>query len=110
MPLETLTADTADLEGPLLLMMDVEWSGPCRLCDATLLRLAQDYEGSVAIARMDADANSEWALSREVDAVPMWLLFHQEIELGRWTGAVPLHRLRRWIKDALGINRKRRKR
>ena len=53
---EVLQADV-----PVLVDFWAEWCGPCRMVAPSLETLAEEYDGRFKVAKVDTNANPEWA-------------------------------------------------
>ncbi len=51
-----------------------EWCGPCRMVTPIIEELANDYEGSVNIGKVNVDHNSDVSMKYQVRSIPTILL------------------------------------
>jgi len=65
------------LEGnaPVVVDLWAEWCGPCRMIGPIIEELAHEYEGQVAIGKMDVDENSDVPAEYGIRNIPTILFF-----------------------------------
>lgn len=74
-----------------LAMVDfwAEWCGPCKMIAPTIEALATEYAGKVKVAKMDVDANGQWAQKYNVRSIPTLLFFKGGQVVDQVVGALP---------------------
>ncbi len=65
------------------------WCGPCKMLAPTIEELAAQYEGKVAVAKVDVDENQDLALRFGVMSIPTVILFQDGQEVSRQVGLLP---------------------
>lgn len=85
---------------PVLVDMFATWCGPCQMMGPVVEELAQDYEGSVKVGKLDIDQESEIAAQYSVMSVPTFLIFQGGEVKGKLIGAVPKDQLQKLIDQA----------
>ena len=60
---------------PVVLDFWAEWCGPCRMVSPIIDELAAEYEGRVAIGKVDVDDNNEIVAEYGIRNIPTVLFF-----------------------------------
>lgn len=86
----------AILESPLpaLVQFWAPWSGSCRRVSSTVTSLADEFQGRVLIAQLNADENPGLLDRLRVSKVPTLILFKEGQEIMRVVGGAPKGSLR----------------
>ena len=61
-------------ETPVLVDFSAEWCGPCRAIEPVIARLAAEYDGRLAVAKIDIDEQAALAAEYHVRSVPTVML------------------------------------
>ena len=79
---------------PALVQFWAPWSGPCRKASPTLASLAQEFEGEILVARLNADENPLIMDELNISHVPTLVLFKGGREIDRVIGEAHKSELR----------------
>ena len=71
-----------------------DWCGPCQVLLPTVEKLASEYSDSIAIKKVNVDANRELAASFGVRSIPTLVYLFKGKEIGRQNGLISEQQLR----------------
>lgn len=78
---------------PVLVDFTAVWCGPCKMLEPIVKQLAQEWEGTVKVVKLDVDNNADLAMQYQVMGVPTLMLFSNGQPLERLTGYQPKQRI-----------------
>ena len=65
------------------------WCMPCRMVAPVIEELAEEFEGSVAVGKVDVDSENALAARFGVASIPTVILFSDGVEIKRFVGVQP---------------------
>ncbi|MCB1191388.1 MAG: thioredoxin [Leptospiraceae bacterium] len=100
MALQEITDTTFQTEtGNGLVLVDcwAEWCGPCRMVAPVLEELSKDYDGKVAIKKLNVDENGETAQGLGIQSIPTLLLYKDGQLVDKIIGALPKAHIKSFV-------------
>ncbi len=96
---ETFQQDVIErsLQTPVLLDFWAEWCGPCKALSPLLERLAGEYNGAFALAKVDVEKQQQLAAYFGIRSIPTLVLFKDGQIADGVPGALPEGQLRQFL-------------
>lgn len=82
---------------PVLLDIWAPWCAPCRSLKPVLEKLAAEYEGHFALAKLNSDDNPQVAAALQVRSIPQVVLFIGGRVVDQFMGALPESQVRAFL-------------
>ena len=73
---------------PVLVDMFATWCGPCKMMAPVVAQLAEEYEGTVKVGKLDIDQNVDIAAKYKIMSVPTFLVIKDGEVKAKLIGAV----------------------
>lgn len=67
------------------------WCAPCKMIAPVIENLANQYEGKIAVAKVDVDANQELSIRYGIQSIPTVILFKDGKVESKEIGVKPLN-------------------
>lgn len=95
-------------EGKLPAIVDfyADWCGPCKMVAPILEELSKQYEGKLAIYKVDTDAENELAAVFNIRSIPTFLFIPVDGQPMMQPGALPKHVFEQVIEEHLVVKEK----
>ncbi len=74
---------------PVLVDFWAEWCGPCKMIAPIVDEIAEEYQGKLRVAKLDADANPDVLMAYGIMGIPTLILFKNGEPVERITGFKP---------------------
>ena len=89
----TFEDEVLKAETPVLVDFWADWCQPCKMIAPHLDKIADDHEGKLKVAKVNADENPGLVRRYGTLSLPSLLVFVNGVEKGRIVGARPKRRL-----------------
>ncbi len=74
-----------------------DWCGPCQAMKPTLEKFETGYAGKITVNRVDVDKNQALASQNNVMGIPTFIIYQDNKEMGRRSGAMPYEIFKNWV-------------
>ena len=88
---DTFTSDNLEVlksDVPVLVDMFATWCGPCKMMAPVVAQLAEEYEGTVKVGKLDIDQNVDIVAQYKIMSVPTFLVIKDGEVKAKLIGAV----------------------
>lgn len=91
----------ASVHGPVLVDLWADWCAPCHALSPHLLRVVDELEGGVTLAKVEVDEGDNMKLAGHyrVRGFPTVILFQGREEIARFSGSRSSHWIRDWLHE-----------
>ncbi len=86
---ETFETEVLNSDTPVLVDFWADWCGPCRMIAPSVDAIAEEYEGTLKVAKLDVDDNPAVQGRYGIVGIPTLMVFKGGKVVERITGALP---------------------
>jgi thioredoxin 1 len=86
---DTFEDEVLNSDVPVLVDFWASWCAPCRQVAPVIEKIAEEYEGSVKVAKVDVDAEQELAGQFQISSIPTIAFFEPGEQPKAVMGALP---------------------
>jgi thioredoxin 1 len=86
---ENFKSEVLESDLPVLVDFWAPWCGPCRMIAPVVEELAEEFAGSLKVAKLNTDDNMDTAIEYSIRSIPTLGIFHGGKMVDSIIGAVP---------------------
>jgi len=89
---------------PVVIDFWAEWCGPCRMLSPVLEKLANGAGKKWKLVKINTEEFPQIAAQFRVRSIPAVKMVYQKKIVSEFTGALPEHQIRKWLKENLPVS------
>ena len=74
---QNFQTEVLESDKPVLVDFWATWCGPCRMVAPHVAQIADEYEGTLKVGKVNVDEEPELAMQFRVDSIPTVMLFKE---------------------------------
>ncbi len=96
---ENFADEVKGSEQPVLVDFWAEWCGPCKMIAPLVDEIAEEYDGSLRVGKLDADAHQQVLMDYGIMGIPTLILFKGGEPVVRITGYQPKYKIVKQLQE-----------
>ena len=97
---ENFDAEVLKADKPVLVDFYADWCGPCKMMAPVVEKLAQDFEGTAVVGKLNVDENEEIAMRYGVMTIPTLIVFKNGEVLKKTVGVQSREDVEQMLRNA----------
>ena len=97
---ENFDAEVLKADKPVLVDFYADWCGPCKMMAPGVEKLAQDFEGTAVVGKLNVDENEEIAMRYGVMTIPTLIVFKNGEVVKKTVGLQPREDVEQMLRNA----------
>ena len=90
---QTFEDTVLNSDEPVLVDFWAEWCGPCKMIAPIVSEIADEFDGTLKVGKLDADENMATMMAYQIMGIPTLILFKGGEAVARITGYMPKEKL-----------------
>lgn len=95
---DNFTSEVLESDKPVLVDFWAEWCGPCRMLAPVVEEIAEEFDGSVKVGKVNIDEEPELANKYRVEFIPTLIVFRNGKPESTSTGYVPKEKIEEMLR------------
>ena len=97
---ENFDAEVLKADKPVLVDFYADWCGPCKMMAPVVEKLAQDFEGTAVVGKLNVDENEEIAMRYGAITIPTLIVFKNGEVVKKTVGLQPREDVEQMLRNA----------